>query len=68
MRERANVLWGRFKANRVASSLVILLTLALGILIGTIVSGGVRGQEKKVSDTSLVIRTPWFHVLVGYEP
>jgi len=50
MRERANVLWGRFKANRVASSLVILLTLALGILIGTIVSGGVRGQEKKVSD------------------
>ncbi|HEU5400343.1 MAG TPA: peptidase S1, partial [Terriglobales bacterium] len=46
MRERANVLWGRFKANRLASVLIILLTLTLGILIGTVVSGGVRGQEK----------------------
>ena len=46
MRERANVLWGRFRANRLASVVIILLTLTLGILIGTVVSGGVRGQEK----------------------
>ena len=50
MREHANALWGRFKANRLASTLVILLTLSLGILIGTVVSGGVRGQEKRASD------------------
>jgi serine protease Do len=52
MREQANALWGRFKANRVASMLVILLTLTVGILIGTVVSGGVRGQEKKSSDVA----------------
>ena len=52
MREHANVLWGRFKANRLASTLIILLTLAVGILIGTIVSGGVRGQETKPSDAT----------------
>ncbi|HZP16889.1 MAG TPA: Do family serine endopeptidase [Terriglobales bacterium] len=46
MQERANALWGRFKANRLAFTLVVLLTLTLGILIGTVVSGGVRGQEK----------------------
>ncbi|HEY7353453.1 MAG TPA: Do family serine endopeptidase [Terriglobales bacterium] len=46
MEARANNLWGRFKANRLAFTLVILLTLSVGILIGTVVSYGVRGQEK----------------------
>src|SRR5215467_8391954 len=52
-------LWGRFKANRLAFTLVILLTLTVGILIGTVVSGHVRGQEKKYSDaTPLSVPAP----------
>ena len=61
MHERANAFWGRLKANHPASTLLILLTLAVGILIGTIVSGGVRGQEKekKASDaTPLSVPSP----------
>src|SRR5215475_8328520 len=52
MQLRLDRVWGRLKANRLAFTLVILLTLALGILIGTVVSGGVRGQEKKSADPS----------------
>ena len=52
MELRAKVLWERFKANRLASILVILLTLAMGILIGTVVSGGVKGQEKKNTEAT----------------
>src|ERR1051325_12231968 len=59
MHERANTLWARFKANWPASTLIILLTLALGILIGTVVSGGVRGQEKRSADaTPLSVPAP----------
>src|SRR5208283_2713917 len=36
----------KLKANRFASTLVILATLSLGILIGTVVSAGVKGKEK----------------------
>lgn len=46
MRQRANAFWSRLKANP-ASTLLIVLTLAVGILIGTVVSSGVRGQEEK---------------------
>ena len=41
----------KLKANRFASTLVILATLSLGILIGTVVSGGVKGKEKDVSSS-----------------
>jgi serine protease Do len=41
--------WQRLKANRFASVLVILATLTLGILIGTVVSSTVKGKEKQVS-------------------
>jgi serine protease Do len=41
----------RLKANRFASTLVILATLSLGILIGTVVSGGVKGKEKATSSS-----------------
>ena len=59
MHERTNTLWARFKANWPASTLIILLTLALGILIGTVVSGGVRGQEKRSADaTPLSVPAP----------
>ena len=52
MELRAKILWERFKANRLASTLVILLALAVGILIGTVVSSGVKGQEKKTAEAS----------------
>jgi serine protease Do len=60
MQARAN-LWGRFKANRLGFTAVILLTLTVGILIGTVVSYGVKGQEKekRSSDaTPLTIPSP----------
>lgn len=47
MDSRARALWLRLKANRWAYSLTILATLAVGILIGTVVSYGVKGQEQK---------------------
>jgi serine protease Do len=51
----------RLKANRFASTLVILATLSLGILIGTVVSGSVKGTEKPVSSsdaTPLTVPSP----------
>jgi serine protease Do len=48
---RESGFWSRMKANRWAYSLTILLTLACGILIGTLVSKSVRGQEKKNSSS-----------------
>jgi len=39
--------WAHLKANRPAYSLTIVATLAVGILTGTIISRGVRGQENK---------------------
>ena len=39
----------KLKKNRFASTLVILATLTLGILIGTVVSAGVKGKEKNSS-------------------
>src|SRR6516164_9345080 len=41
----------RMKAHRFASTVVILATLSLGILIGTVVSANVKGKEKGVSST-----------------
>jgi serine protease Do len=60
MQARAN-LWGRFKANRLGFTAVILLTLTVGILIGTVVSYGVKGQEKEkrsADATPLTIPSP----------
>src|SRR5271165_1590290 len=55
----ASGFWARLKANRPAYTLTILATLALGILIGTVISKGVKGQEKKGSDaTPLTIPSP----------
>ena len=54
-------LWERLKANRFSSTLVILATLSLGILIGTVVSAGVKGKEKTVSSsdaTPLTVPSP----------
>ena len=60
MEQRASAFWTRLKANRLASTLTILVTLSLGILIGTVISYGVKGQEgRKTSDaTPLSVPSP----------
>jgi serine protease Do len=59
MEVRINGLWGRFRSNRLAFTLVVLLTLTVGILIGTVVSVGVRGQEKRSAEaTPLTVPAP----------
>jgi len=60
MDQRASAFWVRWKANRLAYTLTILVTLTIGILMGTIISYGVKGQEaKKASDaTPLTVPAP----------
>jgi serine protease Do len=50
MNPRESAFWVKLRAHRLASVLLILVTLALGILIGTVISNGVKGQNK--SNTS----------------
>ena len=58
----SRTVWMRMKAHRWAYSLSILVTLSLGILIGTVVSYGVKGkegQQQKSSDaTPLTVPSP----------
>jgi serine protease Do len=59
MDSRESAFWVRLKANRWAYTFTILATLALGILIGTVVSYGVKGKEGQKSDaTPLTIPAP----------
>jgi serine protease Do len=61
MDPRASAFWVRFKANRLAYTLTILVTLTVGILIGTVISYGVKGKEgqNKASDaTPLSVPAP----------
>ena len=60
MDSRASAFWVRFKAKRWAYTFTILATLAVGILIGTVISYGVKGKEgQKSSDaTPLTIPAP----------
>jgi serine protease Do len=57
---RESAFWTRLKANRWAYTFTILATLTVGILIGTVVSSGVKGKEgQKSSDaTPLTIPAP----------
>ena len=48
----------RFKANRFASTVVILATLSLGILIGTVVSGAVKGNQQSNSSDATPLKVP----------
>lgn len=48
----------RMQANRFASTLVILATLSLGILIGTVVSAGVKGKEKNATSDATPLQIP----------
>ena len=60
MDSREGAFWVRLKANRWAYTFTILATLTVGILIGTVVSYGVKGKEgQKSSDaTPLTIPAP----------
>ena len=52
-------MWMRMKAHGAAYALSILVTLTLGILIGTVISQGVKGKEGQKSDvTPLSLPTP----------
>ena len=55
---RASAFWVRLKANRWAYTVTILATLAVGILIGTIVSYGVKGKEGQKSSDATPLTVP----------
>ena len=63
MDSRESAFWVRFKAKRWAYTLTILATLTVGILVGTIVSSGVKGKEgQSASDAApLTIPSPQQH-------
>src|SRR6478672_3109899 len=63
MNQRASALWVRLKANRLAYSISILITLTVGILIGTVISSGVKGQDKKSSSDVAPLTVPSPQVL-----
>jgi len=48
----------KLRKNRFASTLVVLATLTLGILIGTVVSAGVKGKEKNPSSDATPLSVP----------
>jgi len=59
MDPHARSLWLRLRTRRATYTLTVLATLTLGILIGTVVSKGVRGQEsKKNSDSPTPLSIP----------
>src|ERR1700674_2927437 len=63
MNQRASALWARLKANRLTYSISILVTLTVGILIGTVVSSGAKGQDKKSSSDVAPLTVPSPQVL-----
>jgi len=61
MDPQASGFWVRLKGNRPVYTVTILATLTVGILVGTVISNGVKGQEsKKAADapTPLTIPSP----------
>jgi len=55
----SGAMWTRIRAHRWAYTFSILATLSLGILIGTVVSYGVKGKEGQKSDaTPLTLPAP----------
>ncbi len=56
----SRAIWLRMKTHRWVYTLSILATLALGILIGTVISYGVKGKEgqKSTDATPLTIPSP----------
>jgi serine protease Do len=58
MEMRESAFWTRVKANRLAYTLTILATLGVGILIGTVVSYGVKGKEGQKSSDATPLQVP----------
>ena len=59
MHPRVNGLVEKMKSRRVSSTLLVVLTLALGILIGSVISIGVKGKEtQKGADTATPLTVP----------
>src|SRR6185312_1273387 len=60
MNSQFSALLAKLKAQRLVSSLIILLTLTIGILIGTVLSrSGVRGNSSAAPDAALLpMQTP----------
>ncbi len=58
MDSRESAFWVRLKANRWAYTFTILATLAVGILIGTVVSYGVKGKEGQKSSDAAPLTIP----------
>ena len=50
--DNMGAMWMRMKAHRAAYTLSILATLAVGILIGTVISQGVKGKEGQKGDVA----------------
>src|SRR3954463_6298373 len=50
--------WEKLRAQRWASTLGVLVTLAVGILIGTVISFSVRGQDKVSSSDAQQLTIP----------
>jgi serine protease Do len=50
--------WPRLKANRLAYSVTIAATLAVGILIGTVISANVKGKENAKSGDATPLTIP----------
>jgi len=58
MDSRESAFWVRLKANRWAYTLTILATLSVGILIGTVISYGVKGKEGQKSSDAAQLTIP----------
>ncbi len=58
MNARARAAMDRIRASRLASTILVLVTLALGILIGTVISNGVKGSASTSDATPLQIPAP----------
>lgn len=59
MDPHASGLWWRLRTRRATYTLTVLATLTVGILIGTVISKGVKGQEsKKNSDSPTPLSVP----------
>src|ERR1700758_2597799 len=48
----------RLKTDRLLSSLLVVVTLVVGILIGTVISYGVKGKEQRPSDPPAQLTVP----------
>ena len=58
MDSRESAFWARLRANRWAYTFTILATLAVGILIGTVISYGVKGKEGQKSSDATPLTVP----------